>query len=400
MTRVYLATQGCKLNQAESESLRRGLEAVGYLMTDTAKDADVMVINTCTVTNLADRKARQAVRSAGRIKPGIKVIVTGCYAERQAESVRTLPGVTEVVAMSEKDRIPKILPELGFPPATAETAIAGGRTRSFIKIQDGCDYRCAYCIVPTVRPRKSAVPVEKVIDEIRERRREGCREVVLTGTEVGEYRIGDTDLAELIDAVLKETDIERLRISSLQPREITPELMACWRNSRMCRHFHLSLQSGSDPVLRRMRRRYNTAEYAEALVAIRQVVPEAAVTSDIIAGFPGETDSEFADSLKFIEKCGFARLHVFPFSARPGTPAAGMEGQVDRRTVRQRTDRLLALAVKCEAEFRRSMSGRSFDVLFEEMRNGQWEGYTDNYLRVSRRDAADLTNRIMPVVLD
>ena len=400
MTRVYLATQGCKVNQAESENLRRELEEAGYLLTDTAKNADVMIINTCTVTNQADRKARQAVRAAGKANPGLRVVVTGCYAERQPDSAGALPGVASVVGMAGKATIPALLPNLGFRAAEQTGSVIPLRTRSFLKIQDGCDHRCAFCIVPTVRPTKYAEPADRVIAEVRARHREGCHEVVLTGTEIGEYRSGSTDLAGLIRMILRETDIERIRISSLQPREITPSLMECWQDSRMCRHFHLSLQSGSETVLRRMRRRYVTGDYAKALACIRQAAPEAAVTTDVIAGFPGETDDEFEESFRFIEECGFARIHVFPFSPRPGTVAAAMPEQVDSRTVRRRIDRLLALGAECETRFRQSMAGRTFEVLFEEKRGGYWEGYTDNYLRVSRRDDADLTNRIMPVELD
>jgi threonylcarbamoyladenosine tRNA methylthiotransferase MtaB len=399
MTRVFIETLGCKLNQAESETISRDLAAAGYRIASSVEDADVFVLNTCTVTHIADRKARQAVRAAAKANPGIQTIVTGCYAERDREVLGKLPGVRTVTGNEAKVNIAAELESLGVFPTAGIVENEPGRSRSLIKIQDGCDHRCTYCIVPFVRPIKSCVPADSVITQINNRSAEGFREVVLTGTEIGEYAWGGTDLADLLKHILGETAIERIRISSLQPQEVTPELISLWRDRRLCRHFHLSLQSGSDAVLRRMRRRYTTTDYQKAVELIRSLVPEAAITTDVIAGFPGETNAEFEESLTFIESIGFARLHVFPYSPRPGTGAAEMPGQVDAAVVKARVARLLKLGRQCETEFKRRFKGQSLEVLFEYKEGTKWVGYTDNYVRVAVDSNENMENRVIEVKL-
>jgi threonylcarbamoyladenosine tRNA methylthiotransferase MtaB len=400
MTRVHIDTFGCKLNQAETEAMRRQLAAAGYRVVDRLTGADVLILNTCTVTHVADRKARQAVRSARKTGRDIAVVVTGCYAERQVQAITALPGVAAVVGMTGKADIAGEIRRLGFQPDKDLYVPELPRTRSLIKIQAGCDHHCAYCIVPTVRPVKNSVPAEAVIEEIKTRQTEGYREIVVTGTEIGEYRDGEFDLTGLLRRIIEQTTIERIRVSSVQPREITPALIELWRNPRLCRHFHLSLQSGSDTVLRRMRRRYDTGAYRQAVTLIRTVAPAAAITTDIIAGFPGETDGEFNESLAFIQDIGFARLHIFPFSPRPGTAAAGMPHQVEPRLTQHRVQRLLETASSCETAFRQSLTGQVFEVLFEECNGNAWTGYTDNYVRITHHSTEDLSNRIVPIRLD
>ncbi len=399
MTRVSIETLGCKLNQAESENIRRDLAAAGYRIVAGSDTAEVLILNTCTVTHVADRKARQAVRAAVKANPGIRVIITGCYAEREKEALANLPGVVAILGNNAKPNMVAELARLGLMPSIEAGSNTVGRNRSLIKIQDGCDHRCAYCIVPLVRPVKSCAPVEPIVTTINQRQAEGIREVVLTGTEIGEYSSEGVDLTSLIARILGETDIERIRISSLQPQEITPALIDLWRNKRLCRHFHLSLQSGSDAALGRMRRRYTTADYRAAVELIRSNVPFSAITTDIIAGFPGETDAEFEESFAFVERIGFARLHVFPFSPRPGTTAAAMRDQVDNKIIRDRTKRLLALGRRCVWNFERQLKGQKFDVLFEAMEDGEWVGYTDNYIRVALKSEENLQNRIIKTLL-
>ncbi len=399
MTRIFIETLGCKLNQAESENIRRDLAAAGYRIVADGETAEVFILNTCTVTHVADRKARQAVRAGVKANPNLSVIVTGCYAERDREVLSKLPGVVAVLGNEAKDKMVAELTRLAYLPKLETGPPNASRNRSLIKIQDGCDHRCAYCVVPMVRPIKSCVPAGQIIAIINERQAEDIREVVITGTEVGEYSSDGVDLARLIARILGETAIERIRISSLQPQEVTPALIDLWRNRRLCRHFHLSLQSGSDTVLGRMRRRYSTADYRAAVELVRRSVPGAAITSDIVAGFPGETDAEFEESYAFIESIGFARLHIFPYSPRPGTAAASMPDPVDSKTIRERTKRLLALGRRCAGNFERQIKGQMFEVLFEEKEDDKWVGYTDNYVRIAIESDEILKNRIIEMRL-
>jgi threonylcarbamoyladenosine tRNA methylthiotransferase MtaB len=399
MSGIFIETLGCKLNQAESETISRDLAAAGYRIVSSLEDADLFLLNTCTVTHIADRKARQAVRAAPKINPDVRVIITGCYAERDAEELNQLPGVAAVLGNLAKGNIVAQMERHYSKPSCESHENFGGRTRSMIKIQDGCDHNCAYCIVPLVRPFKSCIPADVILAQIKARQAEGFREIVLTGTEIGEYSNDGIDLASLVKRILDETVLERIRISSLQPQEVTPELIGLWQDKRLCRHFHLSLQSGSDPVLRRMRRRYSTSDYRKSVDLIRAKLPEAAITTDIIAGFPGETEAEFEESLAFVESISFGRLHVFPYSLRPGTIAASMPRHLDSATVKVRVGRLLKLGRRCEAEFRRRLKGQSFEVLFENKEMGKWVGYTDNYVRVAIESDDDMENRIIEVKL-
>ncbi|MEN8614402.1 tRNA (N(6)-L-threonylcarbamoyladenosine(37)-C(2))-methylthiotransferase MtaB [Dehalogenimonas sp. THU2] len=399
MTRVIIETLGCKLNQAESETLWRNLSAAGYQVIGAVESADVLILNTCTVTHIADRKARQAVRNAVKHNPGISVIVAGCYAETAGVSLLTLPNVRAVPGNAAKQSMVAELKRLGFLPMLEPDSSDPSRNRSLIKIQDGCDHRCSYCIVPLVRPVKSCVPPDAVIDEVMRRQAEGCREIVLTGTEIGEYTNDGHSLETLLRRILDQTSIERIRISSLQPQEVTPELIGLWRDRRLCRHFHLSLQSGSDSVLGRMRRRYDTARYRGIVEQIRSHIPDVAITTDIIAGFPGESEAEFEESYRFIESLEFSRLHVFPYSPRPGTVAELMPDRIDSRIVKVRVDRLLRLGHHCEAEFKRRFHGRALDVLFENKEGDEWVGYSDNYIRVTTRSETPLANQIIEIRL-
>ena len=269
------------------------------------------------------------------------------------------------------------------------------RTRAFIKVQDGCRNYCAYCIVPYVRRQETSVSPDDIVNEIRQRVAEGCQEAVLTGTRIGGYDSGGLKLTGLAQRIMKETGIARLRLSSLQPGELSPALLALWRDKRLCPHFHLSLQSGSDSVLKRMRRRYTTSEYSLAVALIRASVPDVAITTDVIVGFPGETDAEFQESLVYCRNAGFARIHIFPFSPRSGTEAAGMPGQVPEMVKKERARILLELAAESARTFREQFTGATLDVLWEQERDtGVWSGVTGNYIRVQRKDKRNLTNKL------
>jgi threonylcarbamoyladenosine tRNA methylthiotransferase MtaB len=274
------------------------------------------------------------------------------------------------------------------------------RTRTFVKVQDGCNTPCSYCIVPLVRGRETSLPVNEVISEVGERVAEGYQEVVLTGTKIGQYHHDGTDLKGLLERILAETGVPRVRLSSLQPQEISPGLLHLWSDERLCSHLHLSLQSGSDPILARMSRRYGTTEYKQVVSLIRERVPDTAITTDVIVGFPGETDDEFEESYRFCQRMEFARIHVFPFSARSGTVAAQMPGQVDSETKKRRSDSMLTLAEESARNFRQRFSGRTMTVLWEQRTGeGIWSGVTGNYLRVFTESKEDLSNRLTPVRL-
>jgi len=402
-TRIALDTLGCKLNQAETESLARELVAAGYELVKTVDEADVYILNTCTVTHIADRKSRNLLRQAHRRNGRARLIAVGCYAERASQGLAGIEGVDLVLGNDKKAKVVSRLPELGCPtfsPSTWQGVHNYGRNRSFVKVQDGCDNFCRYCVVPLVRSRVESMPVGKVVVEIQNRVIDEVKEVVLTGTEIGAYHSSGVNLTGLLKRILEETAVTRLRLSSLQPQEISAEMLKLCEDSRLCPHFHLSLQSGSDSVLQRMKRRYTTAEYERAVTMIREALPDAAITTDVIVGFPGETEAEFEESHDFCRQIGFARIHVFPYSRRPGTEAAGMPDQVSDSMKRERTRKMLALAEESALNFRQRFIGCTMKVLWEQKSSGVWSGYTGNYIKVYAKSDEDLSNQLIPVKLE
>jgi threonylcarbamoyladenosine tRNA methylthiotransferase MtaB len=398
---VALDTVGCKLNQAESQLFARQFAQKGYRLVTADDGADVYILNTCTVTHVADGKCRKLLHQACRRNPEALVVAVGCYVERARRDLARMKGVDLVLDNSQKTDLVTRLEEGSYlnPPSVSAPARADFRTRAFVRVQDGCNNFCAYCIVPLVRGREQSLPADGVIAEIKQRVAEGDKEVVLTGTEIGAYNYEDVGLVGLLKRILAETDIARLRLSSLQPPEITPELLELWRDGRLCRHFHLSLQSGSDAVLKRMGRRYSATDYRRAVDLIREAAPEAAITTDIIVGFPGESDDEFAESYDFAKQMRFARIHVFPYSPRPGTKAAAMPDHVGDKAKRERSRKMLALGRACVRDFRKRFVGQTVTVLWEKQSDGVWSGLTDNYIRVSTKSDKDLTNQLMPIKL-
>ena len=402
-TKVAFDSLGCKLNQAETESLARQLAEAGYELVPSAEKADVYILNTCTVTHIADRKSRHLLRQAYRQNPDVRLVAIGCYAERSPQELAQIDGVDLVIGNEQKPHLLQRLLESGcldFPLSTPMSHHYNGcRTRAFIKVQDGCHNFCSYCIVPLVRRREESVPADQIVTEVRQRVDGGSKEVVLTGTEIGSYRCEEVNLKGLLERILTETDITRLRLSSLQPQEISSEFIRLWHNNRLCPHFHLSLQSGSDTVLGRMKRRYTTADYQRAVALIRGAVPEAAITTDIIVGFPGETEAEFQESYNFCRQTEFARIHVFPYSPRRETEAARMPHQVADKVKKQRSQKMLALAEESAQNFRRRFLGKTMPVLWEKQTGGIWSGLTGNYIKVYTESSEDLTNQLLSVKL-
>ena len=406
MPRVALDTVGCKLNQAETQLLAQQFALAGYRLVSAAVGADVYILNTCTVTHVADSKCRRLLRLAHRRNPDALVVAVGCYAERARQELAQIDGVDLVLDNSEKLHLLPLLEESGwlnsplYGQRGSTIAHADFRTRAFIKVYDGCNSFCSYCIVPLVRGREKSVPVEQVIAEVKHRVAEGYKEMVLTGTKIGSYNYQGVSLKGLLQHILTQTDVARLRLSSLQPQEISPELIGLWRDNRLCRHFHLSLQSGNDAVLGRMKRGYTVGDYQQVVALIRDNVPGAAITTDIIVGFPGETEAEFEQSYQLCQRMEFARIHVFTYSPRHGTQAAAMPDQVEDGVKHERSQRMLALAGESAQNFRRQFLGKTMPVLWEKRSgDGIWSGLTDNYIRVYTRNSEDLTNKLLPVKL-
>lgn len=412
---IAILTLGCKLNQAESEGIARVLSLAGCRVIDRPAVADAYVINSCSVTHVADRKSRHLVRLARRMSPAATVLLTGCYPETAGTEIALATGADIVVPSRDKAEVARRLldarPVIAPPSVPAPPQAASLRTRAFIKAQEGCNDVCAFCIVPKTRGRERSLSPEEVAGVVAERESDGVQEVVITGTQLGAYG-RDRDSANygpagLIRHLLAETAVPRIRFSSLQPQDITPELLALWEDPRLCRHFHLALQSGSEGVLRRMRRRYTTDRYRAALALIRDMVPGVAITTDIIAGFPGETEAEAEESLAFCREAQFSQMHVFPYSRRPGTTAHILPEHVTQPVKQGRMERMLALAAESADAFRRSVVGRTEAVLWEgQARHTDegdlpvWEGLTDTYVRVFTRSTAGLQNRITPARLD
>jgi len=395
---------GCKLNQAEVEALQRRAASRGWTLASSPAEANWALVNTCAVTHTAEQKSRQAIRRLQRLNPAIRIALTGCYATLSPDVLQGLPGVELVLDNAGKASALDAIARYAAPvlaPASAPRLTA--HTRALVKIQDGCDNRCSYCTVCLARgPQRSTAP-EKVLAEVRERLAEGYREVVLTGVHIGAYgrdaQPGDADgwsLARLVNHLLKKTDGARLRLSSIEPWDVTDELLALWPNPRLCRHLHVPIQSGSDAVLARMQRHYTASYLREMAARIRLLVPGMALTSDLICGFPGESEADHQATLELISGTELARVHVFTYSARPGTPAARMPESVPEPVAQARSQELIALGRQFSEHFTESLVGQMAEVLFESrtpaLTGDFWSGLTDNYVRVYTTSDVPLRN--------
>jgi threonylcarbamoyladenosine tRNA methylthiotransferase MtaB len=404
--RVYLRSLGCKLNQSEIESMARRFVAFGYHLAMEPEEADIFVVNTCTVTHAADRKSRQLIRRLRRANPSAFVVATGCYAEISPTEIEA----DLIVGNEEKEKLVEIVEgawmKSKFTEGSSAVRFPYSHTRAFVKIQDGCDNACTYCIVRIARGRQRSRPSGEILEEIRRRLEEGYKEVVLTGVNIGAYRSEENfGLWSLIEMILTKTEVPRLRLSSIEPWDFSLSSLDLWSDSRLCCHLHLPLQSGCDETLRRMGRRYTSEEFSRLVNEARSRIPDLAVTTDIIVGFPGETEAEFDESYRFVEGMGFARSHIFKYSARPGTQAAKMPNQVPYSEKKRRSEAMIALARRSSKAFRRRFIGRNLEVLWEgRVRVGRkerrsWFGLTDNYIRVVTESEKDLTNTITPTQL-
>ncbi len=383
--RVHLQMLGCRLNEAELQGWARDFTAAGHELVAAADDADLVVFNTCAVTAEATRKSRQQIRRARRANPSARLVVTGCFGTLERERAQALLGVDRVIDNRDKTRLVRLVDPAAGPARDASAAapcMLRGRDRAFVKVQDGCRYSCAYCVVTLARGAEWSRPVAEVVAEVNALHAAGVGEVVLTGVHVGGYGADrDTTLAALVAALLAETDMPRLRLASLEPWAVDDALLGCYADPRLMPHLHLPLQSGSDAVLRRMARRCRRADFLRLVERVRAAVPGVHLTSDVIAGFPGESEADWAQTLEVVEAARFGDLHVFPFSPRAGTRAACLPDAVPEAIRQARARALLDLAARRRRHHLEAQVGRVAEVLLEgEVADG---GYTPDYLRVT-----------------
>ncbi|WP_294743058.1 tRNA (N(6)-L-threonylcarbamoyladenosine(37)-C(2))-methylthiotransferase MtaB [uncultured Exiguobacterium sp.] len=404
MATVAFQTLGCKVNHYETEAVWQLFKDAGYARVDFADHADVYVVNTCTVTNTGDKKSRQVIRRAIRQNPDSVICVTGCYAQTSPAEIMAIPGVDVVVGTQDRhkmigyieqfreERMPinavgnimkaKVYEELDVPAFT-------DRTRASLKIQEGCNNFCTFCIIPWARGLMRSRQPEDVLKQAQQLVDAGYKEIVLTGIHTGGYGedLKDYNLAKLLKALESVNGLERLRISSIEASQITDEVLDVLKDSPIVvRHLHVPIQSASDTVLRRMRRKYTMAEFGERITRLKEVLPDCAITSDVIVGFPGETEEEFMETFNFINDHKFSELHVFPYSKRTGTPAAMMDDQVEESIKEERVARLIALSDQLAKEYASKYEGELLEIIpeeFSEEARGRLVGYTDNYLRVA-----------------
>ncbi len=415
--RVSFHTLGCKLNFSETSTLARQFESGGYERVSDERDADICVINSCSVTEHADKKCRNLVRRIHRRNPQAIIAVTGCYAQLKPEEIATIDGVDIVLGNNYKGELYKVTSEMlakadkpFVSSCSAEELTSffaafssGDRTRAFLKVQDGCDYKCAYCTIHYARGSSRNMPIADLVAEANRIAQLGQKEIVITGVNTGDFgRTTGESFIDLLRALDGVEGIERYRISSIEPNLLTDEIIGfCAASHKFQPHFHIPLQSGCDKILASMRRRYTTERYAARIEAVRRAMPEAFIGVDVIVGFPGETDSDFEATYDFISGINPSYLHIFPFSERPGTPAVDFTGKVPPQVATLRVKRLEELCGRLHREFCERFVGRRLEVLFEgACRGGMMSGFTGNYIKVKAPLNRSLINRIVPVTLD
>jgi threonylcarbamoyladenosine tRNA methylthiotransferase MtaB len=446
--KIFLSGLGCKLNESELEAWTRQFSAEGNEIVSDAGEADLCVVNTCTVTRVAAKKSRALVKRIGHVNNDAKILLTGCYSTMSPEEAGSLPNVALVIPNGDKDQLValagKFLNDPSFQisengcrmPEAASGELSSvimthpapvnkldrnwnlpldpkevskpprSRTRAFVKIEDGCNLSCAYCIIPLARGKARSRPQADVVDEVARLAEGGFQEVVLTGVQISDYRLEERGaslgrlrgLCSLVQEILENTALPRLRLTSIAPWDLDEELLDLFGDRRLCRHLHLSLQSGSSAVLRRMRRPYDVDQFAEVVSRARSKVPDVGITTDVIVGFPGESESEFEESLEFVRRMEFARVHVFPYSAREGTLAAHFPLQVIDPIKAARAKLMQLGASESASRFASKCLGKTLPVLYESEAGarGEWSGYTDNYVRVVTHATENLANRILP----
>lgn len=411
--KVFFDLIGCRLNQAEIEQYAAQFRSQGHEITGSRENADLIIINTCAVTAAAASDSREKIRIAGN-NPKAQIIVTGCWSDMDSETAAALPGVVKIIPNQKKDFLPSII--LGISPEQFDLEpikrepLPGvhARTRAFIKVQDGCDNFCTFCVTRLVRGKARSVSFEEILQRIQSVQLADGKEIVLTGVNLGAWGLDlnpRTDLTGLLKRILMETDIPRIRLSSLETWNLTEDFVRLWENPRLCPHFHIPLQSGSESVLKRMARRTRLSDFRELVRQARSLDPAFAITTDVIVGFPGETEQEFQQTLDFIREINFSGGHVFPFSSRPGTAAARMDGKITGRIVKERSRILRDEFLKQKDRFYQSFVGETMRVLWENSsvyENNNWElhGMTGNYLTIKSHFPKRLQNEISEVKIE
>ena len=417
MKKVAFYTLGCKVNQYETEAMLELFEKEGYEKAETEDYADVYVINTCTVTHMSDRKSRQYIRRMKKKNPDAIIAVVGCYSQVSPEEILSIDEVNLVMGTNDRKKIVEEVKKIDASRKVStvddimkvkafeeiEINKTNGKTRAFMKIQDGCDRYCSYCIIPYARGRVRSRDLESIVKEVENLASNGYKEVVLTGIHVASYGkdIKDSDI-KLLDVIKQINDIEgieRIRLSSVEPILFTDEFVeAVSTMDKVCPHYHLSLQSGCDETLKRMKRRYTTEEYKAIVDRLRAAIPNVSITTDVIVGFPGETNEEFDKTYEFLKDIELTHMHVFKYSPRKGTPAATMENQVDPSTKHDRSEKLLQLNEENFNKFGQKMLDKEFNVLFEQkVGDNKFEGLTENYVKVIVESDKDLSEQILKV---
>ena len=411
MISVKIDTHGCKLNQADSIQLYKKFIQNGFNVNSNLDNPDIYILNSCTVTHVADKKARKSLRKIKKDNPSTLTVLTGCYAERDKENIIKSKIADLVYGNFQKDNLIKDisnhlgyqLPPLGNPIKTGNLL---ERTRASVKIQEGCNQICAYCIVPKVRGREKSIDKKLITNEINDLHERGYKEIILTGTQLGTYGFDliNENLETLIKFIMTETSIERLRISSIQAHEISEDLLEIYKqySHRICNHFHLALQSGSNNILKLMRRKYNNNDYLKAVNLIKSNLINPSISTDVIVGFPSETEKDFNDTLKIIKSSRFSKIHLFPYSDRPGTSSYYFKDKIKPEIKKERMNIALKLANNEEFDYRLNVLNQKRNILWEKPLNEsptKYEGYSEDYLRVHIESKDNLYNKITPVIL-
>lgn len=410
--RVSFHTLGCRLNLSETGSIAQGFSDRGYKVVDFEEEADVVFLNTCTVTDSADSTCRNLIRKAQRFSPEAKIVVAGCYAQMEAEKISKMTGVDLILGNSEKYKVFEYLDEdseqqikvdRSFDFYSASTTLADNHTRAFLKIQDGCNYVCSFCIIPFARGRSRALSIKEALTQANQLIDNGFKEIILTGVNIGEFESASGEkLSNLVGELLEIKGLERLRLSSVEPNTITDELLKVATGSKkFLDHFHVPLQAGDDTILKNMRRKYTVNDYKNIIEKIKKFYPHAGIGADMIAGFPGETEEQFENTFNLVRELPITHFHVFPFSKRKNTSAAIMKDQIQHGVKKSRVKRLIMLGNAKLNAFMHENIGRTSDVLFETCNQfGEWEGYTTNYIRVKVKSDLNLKNQIYNVRLN
>ena len=405
--KVALFTVGCKLNQYETEWMGESLEKAGFKRVSFSEQADLYIINSCTVTAQSDYSSRQAIYRAFRRSPGSKIAVVGCYSETEPDLLKRLPGVSMILGNEEKNRIGEIILERLYDEKTAvreeKKRIAGRfkHTRALVKIQDGCNERCAYCIVPEARGKERSRDATEIVEEIKGLRDKGFKEVVLTGVHIGKYSRSGMNLVVLLKKILAKTQVERVRLSSVEPKELDEELIEFLTlEKRFCRHLHLPLQAGSDEILKKMRRNYTVEEYRDLIQKVFDRIEGVTLGADVMVGFPGESEKDFEKTCEFVFSSPLSYLHVFSYSDRKGTLASKMEDKIMPQMIHKRSEILHQIGKEKWEKHLETFAGEQMDILVESNRDknsGRLIGLSDNYVRILVNGDEGLKNKILPV---